>query len=160
MPSGLVLTFEGFGATQMASRLGIMAHQFEDAEPAWRNIADDFAQLEAQRFASGGPGWAALSPAYAAYKSHRYPGKGILVASGNLRDSLSHASSVVQGMSPTTLTLGSTVPYGKYHQHGTARMPARKPIDMQPDDRRRWLKILQTWATSVFGGAGIQRTSH
>ncbi len=154
---GLILSFQGLGYERTLARLGIAAQQFADATPAWNDIADDFAQMQQKRFDAEGPGWAALSPEYAKWKARHFGGKPILQRSGALMASLTSRGSVVQNMSPAALTLGSVVPYAKYHQSGTSRMPARPLIRFEQADRQRWVKILQAWAVKAFGGAGLSR---
>lgn len=83
----------------------------------------------------GGERWEQLSPAYLAWKSVHYPGKGILVATGDLRKA---ASLPKREVTPTTLTLivdDSAYTHGGktarsvagYHQEGTDSMP-RRPL--------------------------------
>jgi hypothetical protein len=45
---------------------------------------------------------------------------------------------------PTSMTVGTAVPYAKYHQNGTPFMPARKLIgEPRRADSREFGKILQ-----------------
>lgn len=80
----------------------------------------------------GGSGarWAPLSPAYATWKAARFPGAGILVRSGALKASLAGPDSPLSVFrpGPTSLEIGTSVPYAMYHQLGTSRMPQRPPL--------------------------------
>ena len=77
----------------------------------------------------GGQPWAPLSAEYAAWKAARYPGRGILVAEGDLRQA---ASRPERRVTPSTLTLsidwagtkGQPVDL-RWHQEGNSDMPAR-----------------------------------
>lgn len=70
---------------------------------------------------ASGTSWAALSPAYAAWKRKQFPGKGILVRSGALKASLASkdAAGAIFRATPTDLEVGTSVPYARYHQYGT-----------------------------------------
>lgn len=79
------------------------------------------------RFA--GPGWTPLSPVYALQKARRYPGRGILHASGDMRRA---ADSPERSVTPYTLTLTIDDPKLQYHQEGTPNMPARPLVFGDP----------------------------
>jgi phage gpG-like protein len=38
---------------------------------------------------------------------------------------------------------GTRVPYAAFHQTGTRRMPARKPVELSERNRRKVVKIIQ-----------------
>lgn len=94
----------------------------------YRSVLEDFV-LEGGH---SGARWAPLSPAYAKWKASRFPGAGILVASGQLKASLSgpDAPLSVFRPGPTSLEIGTEVPYALAHQLGTRRMPQRPPLRM------------------------------
>lgn len=97
-----------------------------DLRPFWPRLVPVFIswmryQFETEgSFASGG--WARLSPNYAAWKAVMYPGKGILIAEGDLRRA---ASDPKRSVTPTTMTLTIEDPKLQYHETGTSNMPAR-----------------------------------
>jgi hypothetical protein len=62
--------------------------------------------------------WASLSPRYREQKQKRYPGQPILRATGKMQDT---AKIVPKGGGFDV----KTTKYGRYHQSGTAKMPAR-----------------------------------
>lgn len=78
-------------------------------------------------FASGG--WAPLSSDYADRKAVMYPGKGILQATGALKQAASRPTRV---QTPSSLTLSIDDPKLEYHQEGTSRMPARPLVFGDP----------------------------
>lgn len=97
-----------------------------DLRPFWPKVVPIFigwmrAQFETEGEFAGNH-WAPLSPAYAAYKAIRFPGKGILIAHGDLRKA---ASNPRRNASRQSLTLTIVDPKIQYHQEGTDRMPAR-----------------------------------
>lgn len=96
----------------------------------YRSILEDFV-LE-----GGGSGarWAPLSPAYAQWKAARFPGTSILVRSGALKASLAGpgAPFSIFRPGPTSLEIGTSVPYAIHHQLGTSRLAQRPPIRLTP----------------------------
>jgi hypothetical protein len=94
--------------------------------PAWyRSIGANF---ETQG-ASTGDQWAPLSLKYNAWKQRHWPGLPTNVLSGALRESLTFPfdQNAVKDVTPTSLTVGTSVSYGMYVQLGTRRMP-RRPV--------------------------------
>ncbi len=73
----------------------------------------------------GGEPWAPLSPGYALAKAGRFPGRGILYATGQLRRA---ASSPQRQATADSLTLRIVDFKAGWHQDGTTRMPARPII--------------------------------
>lgn len=96
----------------------------------YRSVLEDFV-LEG---AGSGGRWAPLSPAYAKWKASRFPGAGILVASGALKASLTRADGPLSIFRPsaTSLEIGTSVPYAIYHQLGGAHLPQRPPMRVTP----------------------------
>lgn len=143
---GFRITFDFSGDVQLDRTLARVGANVEDATPAWEKIADRFAAFESRQFASegraGSGGWAPLSPRYAAWKAKRFPGQPILVATGELRQSLTQRPFGIEEITPQSLTMGSGVEYGAYHQRGDG-VPQRKPIDLPESERREWVRILQ-----------------
>ena len=123
-------------------------------------------------FSLGGPGkYADLSESYKPVKAKKwgftYP---ILKASGALANSITvpgDTNSIAQIINKRTLILGSKIEYGKHHQFGTNKMPARPWILMGAEqtapeeiNRRReaWIAMLtdfinQKTAPFASGGA-------
>lgn len=146
------LHFEFYGETQVDRTL----ERFEaaaDMRPAWEALADRFAFVERRQFATEGAyasgGWAPLSPAYAAWKARHYPGQPILRRTDDLFESLTvrpfdeHGG--IEVIEPSHMMLGSAVRYGRFHQHGTRRMPRRRPVELTEAERREWVRIVQRY---------------
>jgi hypothetical protein len=104
-----------------------------DLRPFWPMIVPIFVGWMRRQFDTqgsfGGAPWAPLSPAYAAWKSLHYPGRGILYAEGDLRMAASKPRRTVTPRA-LTLTIDWAAEKGQpvdlaWHQAGTARMPAR-----------------------------------
>ena len=100
-----------------------------DKAPA-RQIRDAYIQRIEEAFSSRGVsvgGWAPLDPLYAKYKRRKYPGRPLLVRTGEMKEALTrkgHREFVFNRRS-NMLVLGSDNPIAPYHQEGTERMPDR-----------------------------------
>lgn len=123
-------------------------------------IADDFFQsmgntFQAEGAFEGRPRWLDLSPAYAKWKARHYPGRKILELSGRLGRSLSvkGGEDNILSMTPLELTMGTRVPYAKYHQTGTPRMPMRKIIELTQEQKLRWVHIIHQYLFGVYDTA-------
>lgn len=128
------ISLEIDGEEQVKFAVGRMQHAFEDLRPVWDAMRDAFHEVELEQFATGGAagksgGWEELSPDYAAWKAKHYPGRGVLVRSGALRDALVGGPASIYEPHPTWMGVGADVPYGIFHQRGQG-VPVRKPIDV------------------------------
>ncbi len=117
------------GDEEAERRLGQLSVLLRDLRSFWPKVVPLFIGWMGQQFASegawGGAPWAALSPGYALAKGGRYPGRGILYATGQLRRA---ASSPQRQATAQTLTLSVVDFKAGWHQDGTTRMPARPII--------------------------------
>lgn len=121
-----------------------------DFRSIWPNVTKEFYLIEQEHFNSEGAhgasgGWAPLSPLYAKYKEVQYPNKPILQATGALMESLTgfEAADSIYRPDTTELTLGTQREGAIYHQRGSSRMPARPPISLSEEDKRRLQKAIQ-----------------
>lgn len=146
------IRFDFYGDKQVDRTLARIQDDVNDFTPAWEAMADDFLTAQTAQFASqgatGSGGWAPLSPAYAAWKAARYPGKPILERTGVLKDSLTSRPFGVERIDPRQMAIGSDVEYGLFHQQGTDRMPRRRPVELTEANRRLMVKRGQE---HVFG---------
>jgi len=130
------------------AQLKAFASLLLDLRPFWPRVVPLFVGWMSQQFETEGvywgTPWAPLSPEYAARKAITHPGKGLLVADGDLRKG---ASMPARRATRTSLTLTIRWPKRKgrkgqkldpgWHQLGTQRMPARPllgpilPMDAQ-----------------------------
>lgn len=147
---GIQLTFALPGMPSLAISLSRFADEVTDFRPFWEGRFKALWYEERRRdFAleglATGSSWARLSPAYAAWKAQHFPGAPILTRTGALRAALSapDAEGSVWQPTATALTVGTTVPYGLYHQRGTRRMPQRPPLRLWPGFGRVVGKQLQ-----------------
>lgn len=104
---------------------------------------------------SGGP-WERLSPAYAKWKFAHYPNRPTLSLTGTLRKSLVwNGTGLGPGgffeATPTFVRFGTEIPYGKYHQTGTSKMPKR---EFMPDpDLAVFAPLMQQWILKAYASA-------
>lgn len=110
----------------------------------WKVVAAEFRTILKEIFAGEGTGsksghWAPLSQPYAAYKLRRWGEVPILQASGRMYESLTKRGDkdAVYEETASELTMGTQIPYSRYHQTGTRKMPARKPVDLTEEHTRR-----------------------
>ena len=145
--AGMRFTFTIEGETQVDRTLARFAENVGDASQLWDSLADRFAQVEARQFATegayGSGGWPALSPKYAAWKERHYPDKPILERTGALKASLTSRPFGIEAITPKSMTLGSGISYGAYHQSGGGRLPQRRPVDLPESERRTWVRLIQ-----------------
>jgi|SRR5215831_3577451 len=120
-------------AAQLAHRLSALASRIGNPQPALERMRLTLAHGESEVWSSQGAAIGQHWPPPA--DPARKIDSRLLVATGALRDSLtSPASGQVGEMS---LSFGTDVPYARFHQHGTSRMPARPFLGMPPDAQRQ-----------------------
>lgn len=153
---GYRISFDFHGDQQLDRTLARFSDRAQDATPAWDRMADSFEQLNRRQFQASGRaasgGWAPLSPAYAAWKSRHYPGRPILVRTGELRESLTRRPFGVEVIRPGSMEIGTAVPYARFHQQGGPGLPRRRPVELTERARREWVKILQHHLVSTDRG--------
>lgn len=131
------------GLEQMGFALSRFGQDLSDWRRAWPMVSRAIERIEERLFAGEGSKghrgkWAALSPKYAAWKSKHYPGQAILRLTDAMYDSLTKAGAsmaVVEVSDPLKMFRGTEVPYAKFHQSGTEKMPARHPVDLTERDQ-------------------------
>lgn len=129
----------GDQTAEVIRKVGEMNRRSQDLRPVWATVRGLMYEQTRRVFdAQGLPTrWPALSPRYAAWKARRFPGRGILVLTGDLVDSLTtEGSRGIFAVTPKGFTYGSTLPYFPAHQQGTRNMPRRRALVMLPTTRR------------------------
>lgn len=139
MPFQLKITVSG--DTLVARKLLRFADRAMDMSPAWDDVEVVLQKAFERNFAGQGPGWPALAPSTIRSRiAQGYAPGPILTRSGDYRKAMT--SGLVTHKNPSELiALAPEVP-GKYHQHGTGRMPAR-PMRLKEAEKRECLKIIQ-----------------
>lgn len=152
--------FDVVGEKQFARAFSRFGDQIKDFRPLWDKIVGSFRRIEAEQFGSeggtGSGGWRPLSPQYAAWKAQHYPGAPILVRKGALKASLVGITGyTIDRRTPDSLLIGTSIPYALYHQKGTGRMPARKPIELSMANRDEWTKMTHRFLVDVAKAEGL-----
>ena len=160
----LKLSFEVEGVKQVNLWLDQAAYRVRHLQPVWEDIADRFVEYQKEVFGnqgavgakanrgSWGP-WASLNPDYLEWKVTHGFSPMILIRTGDLLKSLTSRSDSNFLFHPRDLsmTIGTRVPYAKYHQTGatwtrggrTIRLPKREPIRVNKTQSREWVKLIQ-----------------
>ena len=133
--------------TTVIRKLQRFGVNLDDATGMWPHIAADFCRREERKFAVEGPGWAELSEEYARKKAKRFPGKPILQATGNLKDSFTNPGRAIQSLGPKHLELGTDVHYARYHQDG---FHVSKLIDEREVQRHISKKFVKSINPTLF----------
>lgn len=136
--------------------------KLDDWRSVWPNVIQEFHLIEAEQFdsegAAGSGKWTPLKAVYAEFKEAHFPGKPILQATSDLRDSLvdSEAFGAITRISEQELVLGTSVPYAIFHQRGTRRgLPQRKVISLSEQQKRRIQKAVQAGLVRFVRDAGF-----
>lgn len=132
----------------------------------WDAVQKEFYQIEKDQFqSSGGVGrsgkWKELSPAYEKAKIAKYGTYALLVgplrATDRLYKSLTGPGpDAVVDKQAQEMTLGSSVPYGPYHQRGGGRLPKREPISLTPEQEKQLVKPIKKKLTQLIDNAKLR----
>lgn len=133
------------------------ADQIENFQPFWEEwfkpawVRHVTLHYETQGGSTGGQ-WAPLREAYGIWKQKHWPGLPVGVLSGATRESLTFSGDprAIWNASPTSLTVGTNVPYAMYLQLGTRRMPARPPLRVNDEFVNLMGSLLQEFAVKTL----------
>jgi len=151
MADGKYLSWEIEGQKQLSRRLQIMAEKVKNWTPAFKEAAMTLKDtFQNDVFASQGgvidESWSPLKKAYALQKAKKYPGKGILEATGDMRNGF------MTLWRPDMAKVWNQVEYFKYHQSNKPRMsnlPRRVMMKLGNRQRVEVVKIFHTHFQSV-----------
>lgn len=102
---------------------------------------------------SKGAAWKDLTSKYAADKAKDFPGKTILIRSGDMFNSLvGGKAGNVSILTKKKLEYGTMIPYAGFHQTGTKRMAARKWNNITPLQVKTWKKLIASYVVDVLRG--------
>ncbi len=139
MVAGVFTSYEIANDVAFRKALTDAVAEVGDLRIALTLIARDWRQSNRAQFSLLGAGqYPELSPAYARRKQRQYGNLPILVRSGRLRDSLTGRPNAdsIQIITQTSLTMGTLVPYGIYHQSDVEPrpvIPQRKFLFIGPE---------------------------
>jgi phage gpG-like protein len=144
------LALDIFGEEQVERELLRFSAYAGSPVPAFHQIAQDMrSQIEEQFATEGGRGsggWPPLKESTLASKAAAGLDPHILRATSALMNSLTGTGGDhIEQVTDDSLVFGSSIARGKFHQQGTKRMPARKPVDFTELDRRGFVRTLQRY---------------
>jgi phage gpG-like protein len=148
------------GAARLDAALAGMGRRCSDLSPLFELVIDqELIPEESEQFESEGRGrWKPLSPAYARRKARIYGDKPILQAEGSLVESLTRrgAPGQVRDVRETEAYFGTTLPYARFHQTGTQRMPMRQVFDVTQERVERIGKRQTDYFRGVSRAEGFE----
>lgn len=144
----LSVRFTVAGERQYARGFDAMANEMRDLREPLERVAARLVQTVGQQFgAEGSHGtskWQPLNPGYQAWKDDAYPGRPMLVRTGDMRSAFLTegtrqltATKLVWGVDDQTNSEGERIAdYAMAHQTGEGRLPQRKIVALRQDDKR------------------------
>lgn len=131
--------------------------EVEDLRFVMGEISRDIFKTTKQNFIlKGGGKYPPLNPQYAAYKKKIKPSAPILVFSGKLRDSVTGTgnSDSIRNIGKQSLVQGTKVPYAKYVQEGTRKMPPRKFLFIDDAQALRFERLIADYVAAKLEVVG------
>lgn len=131
-----------------------MSEKVKNWTPAFQEAAITLKNVFSQDvFSSEGSiineSWSPLKQAYALQKAKKYPGKGILEATGAMRNGF------MTLWRPDMAKVWNDIAYFKYHQSNKARssnLPRRVMMKLGDDQREQVVKIFHTYFQKAVNG--------
>lgn len=138
-------------------RFAALMEKLSDFNPILQKAGEIITDELAENFSSDGFGsWAPLKDK-TEWEKHRkgYPPK-MLVRTGDLQAAISFPNAPGHKMliSPTGILVGiydDVIPYAKYLDSGTSRMPGRALIQVRPEMKEELLDIVRAWLVGATG---------
>lgn len=158
-------TVEVAGGAQLLRAFRGIEEGITDLRPAWPDVASAFYEIESSAFLTDGHGtWPELSPAYAEWKAVHFPFMPTMRATQSLYFALTRkgAKDGVYEETADTLTLGASGEVGRYgrsHMKSRGRRPARPPISLRDEDKRKLSRELQKYLRQLSTKSGFKQTS-
>jgi len=142
-----------FGDEQIERELLRFSAYAGHPQLAFLKIAEDMREQIGEQFDSqgqrGSGGWEPLAESTLAAKAAAGLPADILQATRQLFHSLTEpGGDHIEEVTDEELVFGSRDPKGRFHQTGTTRMPARRPVDFTELDRRSYVRTLQGYIMS------------
>lgn len=152
------LTGTVLGGVQLDRALTRIISASQDLSKPFEDAGEEFRDIEAERFAAEGFGWAQLAASTLRRKIRLFGAKTILRATDALYNSLTikGAFGNVTRVFPMRAEFGTSIFYAIFHQLGTSRMPAREVILFREEDKRRFVRTIQRYMIASGQSAGFQ----
>lgn len=107
-------------------------------------------QFESEGSAELGQRWQRLSPAYAAWKEARYPGRPILVRTGKMRGAATNRAQALR-ITPRRLVYTVDSDYAIHHHRGEG-VPSRRFVVLSSAARREIDRAFASWIAGIYSG--------
>lgn len=149
--------FDIAGDVQYSRAFDLYGKLASDLSEPLADIGDKLLQAVGDQFATEGAHglgrrWQPLSQAYAAWKEQHYPGRPILVRTGDMRSAA--LSKGALSVSPRRLTYEVDSEYAIYHQEGRG-VPQRKIVALSNADRRDWDRVFAEYLAAERHRVGL-----
>lgn len=150
------VTWDVQGTDEVIGIFDEWGSKLRNAKPAFNEMAN--VMLEEQRkwwryhgAYGGGSGWAPRKEPYRSWMKKRYPMRPILRGPDRknhkglqLRNQLTRRPFGIEKITTEGMTIGTDLPYARFHQEGTGRLPKRQPLKpLDPRTEARLTEILQ-----------------
>lgn len=136
-------------AFEMSARLA--ADLSEPLKDAGREIVQAVGrQFESEGVAELGSRWQPLSPAYAAWKEANYPGRPILVRTGEMRAAALDERRALR-ITPRRLVYTVDSDYAIHHHRGEG-VPSRRFVALSTSTRRNIDRAFAEWLAGIYSG--------
>lgn len=157
----MTIHYEIDGDQRVEHQLLGMAARAVEPRPVLAMIARSMREMEQSVFETAGHGdWPPLAESTLRQKARQgysTAPNAVLIASGELVTSLtSDGGDHIEHISGDGLDFGTADPKAIFHMTGTSKMPARPPLQVRPDDTRRFTREIQRFIVGLEGGLGQQ----
>lgn len=145
------------GATELISRLEVFLNRLQSRLSLVDRLSAVMVAHELEMFASHGFGaWPPLAESTIKQKQAAGYPPDPLIRTGSLKSSLiSPGSAKTIGAGDVIMSWGTGVGYAKYHQDGTARMPARPVLELTPRLEAEVYAATTEWIVECAQRAGL-----
>jgi phage gpG-like protein len=148
--SGPHVSIEAPDAEALAQRLQRFAASVSDARPAFEAMLPYLNRGEEQAWSTSGAALGTHWPPAA--DPERKVDPRMLVATGALRASLAGQTGESERVATSTeLRFGTRVPYARFHEDGTSRMPARPFLGVPDSMSRELVAIMDRYTVGQAG---------
>lgn len=128
-------------ASQLLDRL---ARRLDDGRPQLLGLLDQLIAAERERFEGRGARWRKIAPSTLRKDAQQGRDPRPMIATGDLRDSLTHRGDprMIVRVRPGTLTFGTRVWYARFHQRGEGQ-PKRTVVGLTRVQKQRLVESLR-----------------
>lgn len=146
MAQGFYISWEIEGEKQLSRKLLLLSERVQDWTPAFKSSATELKNIFSKDVFKSegsviGESWSPLSRAYAYQKAKKYPGKGLLEATGAMKNGF------MTMWRPDMAMVWNDIEYFKYHQSNKPRnvLPRRVMMKLGLAQRTLVVKIFHAY---------------